>query len=331
MSRSTSSDRRVVLIVASGRSGTSWLGSILASNPDTFYKYEPFPRRKGDAYSGWLERLESGAINGLADELEDLFARGYISIDRPPFVGKAYSSRNRTILEALYRLGSRFEAADGLFERYARFDIPDEMTAVIKDVSIGSDVLPRLVEAINIDVVTIVRHPMGTVNSALRGMEAGTFGRYTGDNRAQQVVDLIDRHEGRYCGEWRDRVHDLDQVKLSALRWRIDNEPMFDFVSGFDRGYVVVYEALADDPLGRTAELFAKLGWSVSDETRDFVTVSSTASTTGGTTPDQYFGVERDSAAAARRWSGELSDYEVSAIAEVTAESPLMRLWETAG
>lgn len=315
---------QVVLITGSGRSGTTWLGEMMRSHTACTYKYEPFPEYKASPYHAWVERLPTADPGDLRDDFNAMVRRGYIDIDRPPFISDTLRGP-RAVLPLVYKLGCRVPGFDRVFTGLARFDITGA-PVVLKDVWLPNVRLPRLVDVLDPHIVTIVRHPYASVASALKGIDMGIFaGEIAGKHArirtlAEGFADFADP-DGLL-----DRLPDLNPTEIEALRWRLEAEPTAAFVSDLAKGRIVVYERLVERPLDELAAVFADLGWTLGPETRDFIAQSRTSDTNGGKA--QYYSTNRAPSEALEGWRDTITESQRADIERVCKPSPLLELWD---
>lgn len=313
--------RPYVFVAGSGRSGTTWLAEILASHPGTSYRHEPFEPGKAPPYREWLDGLGDHAGPDAALDLEPVLRRMFHRVDRPPFGRPAHRRVSGAALRLLHEAAFRSSAAARLFNSVGRQRLDEDTTIVMKDVAIRADLVPRVVHALDAQLVTIVRSPYGAVASALKGREQGVFG----DDRAERIRRIRSVAESGALDLEPALLESLDEAseaKLAALRWRAESEPTYRFARTYHAGHVVVYRELCDDPEGQTRKLFDALDWQLTDATAAYL-----ATSTSGGADGRFYGTTRDPKAVVDKWRSQLDDQQIEDIRAATETSPLMELW----
>ena len=81
-------------IFGTGRSGTTWLGSIVSSHPEISYRFEPFHRLQNTNIEIRkaidLIRADTFSVKDLPDIYQAL-SPAYPESEKPPFFNKKYS------------------------------------------------------------------------------------------------------------------------------------------------------------------------------------------------------------------------------------------------
>lgn len=226
-------------IFGPGRSGTTWLGSIINSHPDVIYRFEPFGcRKKNSAIKKSRIALTTGNFTHEIHELlYNYLIRADPLTDKPPFFKKTYFPalgklwfwrvvRVLPPIRPLYRL------------MYTPSKRP---TLVFKEV--GSLTAKTFIENTPIPFVYLVRHPCATVSSLV----AGQFAKKTPDGRTTVVESLIMKHDSHLYERIKKRIKTMDPYEKNALIWRTDVERVINTIHQCKRGLVLTYEQLCDD------------------------------------------------------------------------------------
>ncbi len=314
-----------VLILGKGRSGTTWLAQILNSYEHCSYKHEPFLPKKQTRYNQWLNTIETENPDTLHQQLDALCRGCDWEVDMPPFPPKSFRQQNTRVLHGLYGLGKRIDAFKFLYEWYGKSPLTSEHSVLIKDVNFAVAKLSSLCNALNPHMLLVVRNPFGNIASYLKGIELNLMGTRKPQS-FENTRRFLNSPEGESFAQYRDRIDSMSLAQFEALRWRIEVEPVVEFAKTSDRCFVVVYEDLCADPHGKTAEIFDFVGWQLGQPTRDFID----RSISSGQPTDAkklYYSVFRDPQQNASKWKTQLTREQITDIASIVCDSPLMDLW----
>jgi hypothetical protein len=208
-------------------------------------------------------------------------------------------------------------AGKGLAER---LPVPDLLrsdanpTVVIK--SVNARGLARLfLEAMpDSRMIVILRHPCGQIGSVVRGLASGVFAP---PDRAEVLATA----EARQFGLTAERFAALEPVEQWSWHWAILNQKAHDELATSSRVKFVLYEDIAANPEARVRELFAFCGLDWTARTAAFLDRSTTYTGKSG-----YYGVQRDSRAAAQKWRSEVPEEAQRRIIAIAREVPVGRL-----
>lgn len=316
----------LVLVFGLPRSGTSWLGKIFDSHPETLYRHEP---DKHVQLSGMPVLLP---VDGLAERREEIerFLDQVLTNRSPsvsgkrPFFPKSYRSRTRELLRrgiiAATRVLPRQQAL--------RLEVPDLIDpgapaprVVWKSInSVGrlgalARVLPRP------QTVLLVRHPCGQIASVLRGHAAGKFAHALPSEQYRVLEALVNTDQGRAHGLTLAGLRDLTPVERMAWRWVLFLEKALEDVAGLPHCRVIRYEDLCMHPLEQARELFAFTGLDWNPQTERFLHDSTDGESA------EYFGVRKDPQHSMSKWQSELSGEDAQRILDILRRSPAGSLY----
>lgn len=312
---------RVILVLGSPRSGTTWLGKILDSHPDVLYRHEPdeiVPERPGlgprQQILAWV-----GERGVRAATKEPFFRKSWL----PPPLGVL-----RTGLSRALNGTSRLPGAGALV---GRVKVPDflprggghEVRAAIKlvqwDASAAIRVLPHS------RCLFILRHPCGHVASVIAGAARNQFKSRNFDadgpfDKAEVMTFAASR------GVTPAAFRALPDAGKIAWSWVAFNEAALAGLEGAPNARLVLYEELCARPEPVVRELFdfAGLRWNL--QTAGFIDRS-----TRYEGPEGYFAVMRSSLAAAERWRTTMPAVDQDAVRAVVCPSSLARFWPDLG
>jgi hypothetical protein len=324
--RALHSLERMILVFGMPRSGTSWLGKIFDSHPETLYRHEPDKD---------LQRADVPVILPVKTTAErraaiEAFLRDVLSnrsagvTGKLPYFPKSYRSQVREWLRS--GLGLAVKAFPRRFTASAQ--IPDLLDPghpaprlVWKSInSVGRlGALLRMFPRAR--AVVITRHPCGQIASLLRGHAAGKFADTLPSEHYRVFEMLLDTEQGRAHGLTLDDLRSMHPVERMAWRWVLTHEGAMAGTDGLDGCRWLRYEDLCGEPFRWTRELFQFSGLDWHSQTESFLRES-----TGGE-DDSYFSVRKDPRRSASKWQEELPAEDTRRILDVLARRPAGRLY----
>jgi hypothetical protein len=288
-----------ILVTGAHRSGTTWVGKMLALAPGVGYIHEPFnPRTPAGLSSAPFDRYftvvtaenEARYLPGL----ERTLAYGYDwgaelgSLRSPRDAGRAV--RDATRFFRARRAGARPLVKDPIALLSAEW----------------------LAERFGMDVVVLVRHPAGFAGSLKRLGWKHSFATFLVDGRAPEILQP-------YEDEIRAQAESPGGVlEQAALLWRL----LYGAVAGYRERHpdwiFLRHEDAGSDPVGTYEGLYERLGLELTPAARGRIERAS-----GSENPveaDSPHAVELDSAGAVSRWRTILEPDEVDFLRERTRD-----------
>lgn len=316
----------LILLFGMPRSGTTWLGKIFDSHPDTLYRHEPdsygrlnfMPIAPDPAEAhAWREPLQ-GFARGLP-ELRDT----KVAATLPQFP-KSYLGRPAMLWNAMAIRAAKLQARlQG--EARARLLTPaaGQARPVWKSIEsvarLGtiSQLLPRA------RGVLIVRHPCGYVASVVRGKRQHRFtdGESVGEDLGLLGMLCQTATAERY-GIDLDRLQAMQPIERLTWQWVLCNDKALEEIEPEGSVLPLPYERLCEAPLATARALFAHTDLSMHPQTEGFLEASTTRHR------DRYYSVFKDPARAANAWRDELPAEIQRSIAGITAQTRAGALFE---
>lgn len=311
----------IILLFGMPRSGTTWVGKIFDSHPDTLYRHEP------DSW-GLLNAIPLMAPVDRADEyarhIQDFCSRlpgmklTKVAASTPIFPKNYYSH----LRYQLFRLNvfAAKAAAKVLGEQpihnMIRADEMPRIRVVWKSIeSLGRlGVVERAMQRCH--GIHIARHPCGYVASILRGESQR---RFTSTVSASEDFNLLalclDTPTARQNGLTLENLKVLHPVERLAWRWVLYNAKAMEDIEGESNCMTLRYEDLCRDPMGVAKQLFefAQLPWN--EQTENFVNQSTAKDV------ERYYSVVKDPLKASSKWKDELSHEDIDRIYSVVAQT----------
>ncbi|MGX2039766.1 sulfotransferase domain-containing protein [Methylocaldum sp. MU1018] len=300
-------DKKYVILAGSGRSGTTWLGSILDSYEKAEYFYEICHYPELDFTTPGLLRIKN--------------PYGFWLPERPVWARRA----ERVLLEARAKYGP--QAKDALRSLRINKDYgfkksaPDTYLFKIVRLLWFCEKLNDLKQSLgdNLKIVHLIRNPFSQLASELRQHarhEAAAEKRYR--ERVEYVLKnpaLGQYHElaAKYLGTgWPEHM---------VLLWWISNELMLN--ASALPVLRVVYEDLCREPEAQVGKIFDFLGWPVSEQTLRHL-----RDTTGVAASEQgEWSIRKNAEESMTRWRKELSEDLYRRISAMVADCSFLDLW----
>lgn len=316
-----------ILLFGLPRSGTTWIGKLFDSHPDTLYRHEPdsvrrlsmplFPEKEdAPRYRAELEQfitslpwLRSPEVVGK----QPLFPKSYqpdsaLLVYRASVLAAKAASRVRRHFPCVYRPTAHGSERARLV--WKSVESQGRLGACV-------GVLP------NAHAIHLMRHPCGYVASVLRGESTHRFGDLTPAADDLWVLKrLLTTSTGRNCGLSLDDLEGLTAEERLAWRWVLIQEKTLADVAHCERVLTVRYEDVCADPFAMTKRMFEFAGLDWESQTEMFVRASTEATDTS------YYSVFKNPRSSAERWRSELAPDVIERIMRILHRSTLHRLYD---
>lgn len=296
----------LIMLAGLPRSGTTWVGKIFDSHPDTVYRHEP----DGVEVPDIEVRAAADADDRYREQLWDtvdrmLGTRATRCTVRTPFFRKSFYSgvtwAVRVPMLHAFRIASRL---------LGELQVPDQLPRdravryVWKSVGKGVQLLGAVAHLLpRSRSVFIVRHPGGYVASQLRGQQRGAFTAGGLIHEERWALERVaDAGIARARGVTADTLAAASPAERLAWIWVWQNDMVLDGIDGTDNVTVLRYEDLCADPVRVARELFAFTGLGWSPQTEEFL-ASSTS-----TDRDSFYSLTKDPEKSANKWRQELAE-----------------------
>jgi hypothetical protein len=308
----------LILLIGMPRSGTTWLGKIFDSHPDTLYRHEPDSVKRIDmpllADVAHTDRYR----DRLADFAEGLWGAWQSKVAATlPVFPKSYYGHSRLLPRKAVVLATKVASrllGEVTVPEVAALPRAPRTVPVWKSIeSLGRlGVMCRGLPACR--AVLILRHPCAHVASVLRGEAKRKFtSRVASHEDFGLYAKLMDLPQAKAHGLTLEGIESLHPVERMAWRWVLFNEKAMDDTAGLPNCSRVRYEALCRDPMGEAGRLFDFSGLDWHEQTGTFIR-DSTASERSS-----YYSIFKDPQRSANKWKSELSSRDIERVLRVVA------------
>jgi hypothetical protein len=288
-----------ILVTGAHRSGTTWVGKMLALAPGVAYVHEPFsPRTAAGLSPAGFDRY----FTVVTTENEARYRAGL-----------------EQTIRFRYGLGAQLRSLRGGRD-LAR--IPRDLVRVERARLSGARPLVKdpiallsaewLAETFGMDVVVLIRHPAAFAASLKRLGWKHSFATFIQEGRVPEVVRP-------YEAEIRQQAERPDEILAqAALLWRL----LYNAVDGYREAHpdwaFVRHEDASAEPVATFERLYAQLGLDLTPAAQEAIARASAPDNPAElATP---YAVELDSAASLGRWRDDLTAEEVATLRERTRD-----------
>lgn len=287
-----------ILVTGAHRSGTTWVGKMLAADADTAYISEPLNvlHRRG---------VFRAPVKHWYTYINDTNESEYL-----PAFHELFEFKYHTLLE-IRSLRSRKD-----FLRMGR----DFHTFLIGNMQ-GQRVLlkdpfavfsaPWFAKKLNCQVVITVRHPAAFASSLKRLNWSFDFQNLLDQPVLMQDYLEVDRAE-------MESIKADDIISQAALLWRMIYRFVHSTVSLFPRFNIVRHEDLSLDPVTGYEALYKSLDLNFTERVRNIILNSSNSENPSELSRKKVHSVRLDSRANMDNWKKRLSSEEITSIRKMT-------------
>jgi hypothetical protein len=317
-----------ILLFGLPRSGTTWLGKIFDSHPDTLYRHEPdrypcleaIPRCPGVAEANRYKSVLQSFVANLPRRNSAV-----VSGKLPLFPKSYYSGLRHRVLQAgavAAKFGRKFHPDFPVLGARGDRVCPAPILVWKSIESLGRfGLIMRSLD--NARGIHLIRHPCGQINSVLRGEGQAAFSDKTPSSEYYGVFEaLLKTPEATTRRLTLDTLRRLTPEERLAWNWVLVNERAIAGAEGLGRARLLRYEDLCRAPLETTRHLFQFTGLGWSEQTDEFIRQST------GSDKTAYYIVFKNPAHSAECWREELSAEAIERIGAVVANSRLARLYD---
>lgn len=318
--------RPCILVFGMPRSGTTWVGKLFDSHPDTLYRHEPdsvhklplpaFPElADAPRYRGELEHFVASLPRMRSPEIvgkQPLFRKHYQSVaGLHAYRASVLLAKTASRVQRHFPCIVRPTASNG---RRAR--------VVWKSIESPGRLGVCMLALPEARAIHLMRHPCGYIASVLRGEAAGHFA-----DRSSSAADpwvlrrLLATEAGKHCPLDPDTVAKLAPEERLAWTWVLTQEAILADVDTCRRVLSVRYEDVCVDPVALTRRMFDFAGLDWQAQTEIFIQASTQGHKSG------YYDVHKNPRISALRWRTELPEETIERIFAILRTSDLSHFY----
>jgi LPS sulfotransferase NodH len=296
----TKMDTRPILITGSHRSGSSWVGRMLASAPRVAYPHEPFNinpevRICRARFRYWFTYVCAQNEQPYLKPYKDMLSFSPVLME------------GLKDAKTLKRIAKQVRSY-GLFLGYRA----GNFRPLVKD-PIASFSVEWLADTFDCIPVVLIRHPAAFAASLRVKGWRHPFSHFT----AQPA--LMEQFPEPFAGqirEFSEREHDI--LEQAALLWNLIHQVIWSYQNKHREWIFIRHEDLSRDPETGFASLFERLGLRETAHSQE--TIRQHSSAAGGSkikrSKDRYPFYQRDSARITTAWKQSLSPDEIRRLRE---------------
>jgi len=292
---SATADKRPILVTGAHRSGTTWVGKMLALAPGVGYVHEPFnPRFSAGRFDRYFTVVTRENETRYAPELEHVLTFRYELVPR---------LRRRHRPKDVARTFRDFGRTQRVRRRHPRPLMKDPIALLSAE---------WLAQRFDMDVVVLIRHPAAFASSLKRLGWRHSFANFLDGGRVPEVIRPYEdeiRAQAREPG---------DLLAQAALLWRLLYNAVASFRERHEDWIFLRHEDVSLEPAASFERLYERLGLELTGAAQaEIERASASGNPSALTTPHA---VELDSAASLGRWRDELTPDEVETLRERTSD-----------
>jgi hypothetical protein len=289
-----------ILVTGSHRSGSSWVGRMIAMSPSVGYIHEPFnivqqPGICGARFDYWFTYLcdENGQryYDDIRKSLEFRYQFGKVLPTLRTPVDAYHLVKDFSHFTYCRTLGKRPLMKDPLAVFSAEW----------------------LAKTFGMDVVILIRHPAGFAGSLKKANRPHPF-----DHFLRQPL-LMEQHLSAFRSEIEEfSKSSKDIVDQAILLWNIIYSMVLKYKEKHPEWIFVQHKALSDDPISGFSDIFGKLNLpypqSIEDKIREYSSAKNPSQETSAAA------IRRNSKANWWNWKNRLTNEEIARIREKTGD-----------
>lgn len=293
--------RTPILVTGSHRSGSTWVGRMLALSPSVGYIHEPLhvnhrPGVCGANFDYWYFYITEKNESRYRSHIENMIRFNY-NITQELSAISSLRDILRMIRDFTVFSWNRFRQARPLIK---------DPTATFS--------AKWLADTFDMEVVLLIRHPAAFISSLKRMNWTHSFSHFL-----KQPL-LMKDHLERFridIEEYASREHDI--IDQGTLLWNIVYSKVLDFMEQEDDWIFVRHEDLSRDPVREFQVLYERLGLEYTSKIESGVREYSKPSN-----PKEVYNesraLKRDSKANIYAWKNKLTPSEIQRIREATRD-----------
>lgn len=293
-------DQKPILVTGSHRSGSTWVGQMIARSPAVAYIHEPFniephPGHFGGQFDTWFTYVCDSNADQYEPYLRECLALTY------PLATKLRASKSPAHVGRSLVSWSRFNASKGMGRRPLMKDPLAVFSA------------EWLARTFDMRVIMLIRHPAAFAGSIKEANWSHPF---------QHFLDqplLMRDHLSAFRGDLeRYAAAEQDIVDQAILLWNMIHATILTYRDRHPRWYFVRHEDISIAPQEAFGHIYRYLNLDYSPAIQEQIMQFSQSSQDDGADPS--VSIRRDSLYNLNRWRDRLTDDEIDRVREATHE-----------
>jgi len=290
-----------ILVTGAHRSGTTWVGKMLALAPGVGYIHEPFsPRTPAGLSPAPFERY----FTVVTERNEERYLPGLTETLAFQYDWGAELHTLRGPRDALRALRDSGRSARSRWAR-ARPLVKDPIALLSAE---------WLAERFGMEVVVLIRHPAGFAGSVTRLGFRHDFGSFLVDGEVPELLRPYEREIVSFARAPGDALEE------AALLWRI----LYGTVAGYRERHAdwvfLRHEDACADPGGTFERLYSRLGLELTPSARGRIEEASSSDNPVAADASAPHAVDLDTARAAESWRTIFEPDEIALLRERTRD-----------
>lgn len=286
-------ETKPVLVTGVARSGTTWIGRMLAASPSLYYIHEPF-NVDWHPGIGILDVKIKNWLQYITLENEHLY---YDAFDRM-LKGK-YSLYKALKKVRCYRDFRKILSSACEFRTHKKAN----RKPLIKDPSALFSA-SWLHEKFNCHVIIVIRHPAAFVNSVKRLNWSFDFNELL--KQPLLMNQLLPGYETLF-----NEYNRKDSIDQASLWWKISYEVIAGYKEKYNNWIFLRYEDIATQPMKHFINLYCKLGIQWNDKVQKTIIYHSLRK---NVEVRNWKSIKRDSKSQVGKWKSSLTEEEMQRI-----------------
>jgi hypothetical protein len=292
--------KRNILVTGSHRSGSTWVGQMLAEAPGAGYIHEPFNievvrGRLAKPFPNWFQYIDDGNAGQFTSYLSDIIDFKY------PLIRAMGASRSSRDAARVISDGTRAAVHRVRGDR-----------AIVKDpIAIFS--AEWMAKEFDMDILVMIRHPAAFCSSLKMKNWRFDFNNFL---RQPKIMDRV-----LWKFEKEIREHSAVQRDITSegiLLWNCIHQLIAIYRHDHPSWLFVTHEDMSFNPVSRFRAIYASLGLEFTPRVEWKILDSSGAHNPTEQTPRREY--VRDSKKNIRNWEKRLTDSEIAQIRDCTSE-----------
>lgn len=298
--------KKFILIAGNPRSGTTFVGKMLALNKSVQYLDEPFNAEFGmigvKSYFPYISTKKPDEISLHNKQLVDDFFSGKSNFRK--LDPKDASNKKQYIGRKIFGTKNNYQYKNLFYN-------PIKKTGIIKDPT-ASLLSLYMAKEYDIPIIVVLRHPLATMASFKR------LGMVHGINSLVSQSDLNKEYIKKLEVVKNKDISSLSQLEHNCYHWLAINSILADFTE-LNRNFIIIkHEELSNNPIDIFRKLYDKVGLTFTDSIEKSIIEHTSVKNPANAPNNKMHHLKRDSSKTPNQWKEILNDNEIETIKSIT-------------